>query len=85
MCPSCSLDAESFSGLDALTQLDLSHNQLTSINSQLFTRLSKILVNSEVNYRYFVLKKLKLWTFCVLQPAGVEAAGEPLELFLPDN
>lgn len=41
----CSLDPEAFSDLPALKKLDLSHNLLTSLNTQLFSRLYKIQVN----------------------------------------
>lgn len=51
-CPPCSLDVESFSGLDHLTQLDLSHNLLTSIDVRLFTRLNKTEVNLEMKKHY---------------------------------
>lgn len=41
----CSLDPESFSDLNVLTELDLSHNLLTSLHIQLFSQLLGIQVN----------------------------------------
>lgn len=39
-----SLDPESFSGLGVLTELDLSNNLLTNIQTELFRQLHKIQV-----------------------------------------
>lgn len=86
ICLSCSLDAESFSGLDALTQLNLSHNLLTSIDTRLFAQLSKIEVNLEIKKQHIFCKNAEKRNPATLKRVsfkpGAEPAGESLELFL---
>lgn len=52
-CVCSSLNPESFSGLDLLTQLDLSNNLLTNIHTQLFKQLLKIQVQEKPSAAVF--------------------------------
>lgn len=44
LCCFCSLDPQAFSDLEVLTELDLTHNLLTSLPAQLISGLNKLQV-----------------------------------------